>query len=58
MELGVLSVVVIVIDFVTSSSNNWAYLAQDFRKQSNSRQNTFKAILCLALEVKLLLRAL
>ena len=43
MELGVLSVVVIVIDFVTSSSNNWAYLAQDFRKQSNSRQNSFIA---------------
>ena len=57
-ELAVLSAVVIVIDFVTSSSNNWAYLVEDFRKQSNSRQNSFIAVSCPALEVKLLLRNL
>ena len=30
---------------MTSSSNSWVYLVQDFRKQSNSRQNSFIAVL-------------
>ena len=37
---------------MTSSSNNWAYLAQNFRKQSNSRQDSFIAVLCPVLRVK------